>query len=67
MMNQVEFPDFNVFTLYIIFEISLKMTIPIMAIFSKNFENHIKGELVKIRGFTLAIISWFSFENDNLV
>ena len=43
-MNKVEFTDFNVFTLYyrlyMIFEILLKMAIPIMTIFSKNFENH---------------------------
>ena len=37
-----EFPDFNVFTLYIIFEILL--AIPVMAIFSKNSENHINGQ-----------------------
>ena len=40
-MIKVEFPDFNVFTLYMIFEIMLKMAIPIIVIFSKNFENHI--------------------------
>ena len=40
-MNKVEFPDFNVFTLYMIFEILLKMAIPIVAIFSKNSEKHI--------------------------
>ena len=36
-----EFPDFNVLTLYMIFEILLKMAISVMAIFSKNLENHI--------------------------
>ena len=40
-MNKVEFPDFNVFALCMIFEILLKMAIPIMTIFSKNFENYI--------------------------
>ena len=55
-MNKVEFPDFHVFTLYMIFEILLKMAIPIMPIFSKKFENHMQGKFVKIREFTRAII-----------
>ena len=41
----VEFQDFYEWTLYMIF-----------ANFVKNFENHIYGELVKIRDFFLAIV-----------
>ena len=36
-----EFLDFYEFTLYMIFASFLEMAIPIMAIFSKIFENHV--------------------------
>ena len=39
--NLGEFPDFNEFTLYIIFTIFLKIAILVMAGFLKNVENHI--------------------------
>ena len=51
-----EFPDFCEFTPCMIFEISLKRAIEIMAILVKNQKNHIKSEFLKIREFTLAII-----------
>ena len=54
--NQHEFPDFNEVTLYLIFPIFLKMVMPIMTIFFKNFENQTQGEFVKILEFTLVII-----------
>ena len=54
--NWVELSDFFEFTLYMTFAIFLKMAISTMAIFLKNFKNHIQGEFVKIRQFTLAII-----------
>ena len=63
---------FNVITLYMIFANFLKMAILIMAIFSKKFENHIYGELVKIWECTLVIIflifpqKWqFRLENES--
>ena len=55
--NQDEFLDFYKFTLYMNFANFLKMAIPMMAIYVKNFKNHIYGELIKIRNFTLVIIS----------
>ena len=51
--NQGEFIVFYELTLYMIF---LKMVIPIMTIFVTFFQKHIKGEFVKIQGFTLDII-----------
>ena len=44
-----EFPDFNEFTLYMIFTIFLKKVHPIMPIFVKNLENHMQGEFAKIQ------------------
>ena len=35
-----EFPDFHELTLYMIFAVFLKMSIPMTAIFVKNFKNH---------------------------
>ena len=35
--NWVEFSDFNELTLYMFFEIFVKMAVPIMAIFIKKF------------------------------
>ena len=46
--NSGAFPDFYEFTLYMIFANVLKMAISIMAIFSKIFQNRMKGGLVKI-------------------
>ena len=48
--------DFYEFTLYMIFANFLKMAIPIMVIFSKIFENRMKGGLVKVEEFTLVMI-----------
>ena len=39
--NSDEFPDFYEFTLYMNFANFLKMTIQMMAIFDRNFKNHI--------------------------
>ena len=55
-----------------IYTIFLKMAVPIIAIFETNLKNHIKGEFVKIREFTLVIIFAiflqklpFRLENEN--
>jgi len=50
-----EFLDFCEYILYMIFANFLKIAIPIMAIFSKNFESHMWGEFVEIREFALVM------------
>ena len=54
--NQGEFPDFNEFTLYMIFEIFHENSHDQNGHLQKNFNNHIQGEFVKIRKYTLGII-----------
>ena len=54
-----KFPDFKRFTLYMILAIFLKIPIPVMVIYSKNFDNHKQGEFVKIQEFLLVIIFTF--------
>ena len=54
--NQGEFPDFNDFTLYMVFEIFHENSHYRNGQFLKNREIHIKDEFVKIQEFTLVII-----------
>ena len=51
-----EFPGLNELTLYMIFAIFVNMVISMMDIFLENFQNHIKGTLVKIQEFTQVMI-----------
>ena len=46
--NWVEFLDFNELTLYMIFAIFMKMAVPIMARFIKNFKYSYLGSIRKI-------------------
>ena len=54
------------YIIHMIFVIFLKMAILTIAIFVKNFKNHVWGEFVKIREFTLIVIFLIFPQNDNL-
>ena len=64
--SEDEFLDFYEFADSMIFDIFLKMVIPTMAIYVKNFKNHLYGELVTIRKIVpIIIFVIFIFKNDS--